>query len=410
MKQENNIQPIRVGVIGLGQRGPGLLEGVILKMEQVIVTAICDLYPDRMEAAAKMIQDKNGYIPACVADYHDVLNREDVDAVVIVSSWQEHVRMACDAMRAHKAVACEVGGACSIEECWDLVHTHEETQTPIMMLENCCYGRNELMLLNMVQLGVLGEIIHCRGGYCHDLRDEISFGRENRHYRLEHYCKRNCENYPTHEIGPIAKILNIGHGNRMLTLHSVASKSCGLNTYLQREKGEEYDLTKRAFAQGDVVTTVIKCANGETIQITLETTLPRPYSRQLEVHGTKGLYMEDNQSLFLDGIHNEFDFTWTDQWNNIEQLRDEYEHPIWKQYIKDGVQGGHDGMDWLALRDFFDCIRTGRPMPIDVYDMAAWMSITPLSEESIATGQTVSMPDFTGGRWMKEQKTMYPIE
>ncbi|MBP3936313.1 MAG: Gfo/Idh/MocA family oxidoreductase [Clostridia bacterium] len=405
MKQE-----IRLGIIGLGQRGWGLYTGVLKHLEHIRVTAVCDLYEDRMDRMVEAVKENRGYEPDRVADYHELLAREDVDTVLIAASWAMHTQMACDAMKAGKAVACEVGGAGSLDDCWQLIHTYEQTGTPIMMLENCCYGRNELMILNMVRQGLFGEVVHCRGGYCHDLRDEVGYGREIRHYRLDNYLRRNCENYPTHEIGPIANVLNINRGNRFVSLYSMASKACGLNEFLRREKGDEYDLTNAKFAQGDMVTTLIKCAGGETIQINLETTTPRAYSRQFEVHGTKATYLEDNQSVYLDTPENKAaDFNWKAKWGNIEELREQYEHPIWKKYIEEGVYdgpAGHDGIDWLVLNAFFDCYAEGKPMPIDVYDMATWMAITPLSENSIATGNTVYFPDFTGGKWV----TRKPLE
>ena len=249
--------------------------------------------------------------------------------------------------------------------------------------------------------GVPGEIVHCQGGYRHDLRDEISFGRENRHYRFRNYLGRNGENYPTHELGPIANVLDINRGNRMVSLVSVASKAAGLHEFLLREKGPEYDASQMRFAQGDVVTTIIKCARGETICLTLDTTLPRFYSRGFHVQGTKGMYMEDNHSIFLDGQDNAYDFKWKEKWGNAEEYRQQYEHPVWKQYLEEGVRGGHDGMDWLVLGDFFHAVRTGGPVPIDVYDDAAWMSITCLSEQSVALGGApMAIPDFTNGQWL----------
>ena len=165
-------------------------------------------------------------------------------------------------------------------------------------------------------------MVHCQGGYRHDLREEVSTGREMRHYRFRNYLYRNCENYPTHELGPIANVLDINRGNRMLTLVSVASKAAGLHEYLLREKGPDYDAAKMNFAQGDVVTTIIKCARGETICLTLDTTLPRAYSRGFHVQGTKGMYMEDNKSVFLDGKDDEYDFKWNERWNSAEEYRE----------------------------------------------------------------------------------------
>ena len=225
-----------------------------------------------------------------------------------------------------------------------------------------------------------------------------------RHYRFRNYLNRNCENYPTHEMGPIANVLNLNRGNRMLSLVSVSSKAAGLHEYLLREKGPDYDATNMHFAQGDVVTTMIKCAHGETICLTLDTTLPRAYSRGFHVQGTKGMYMEDNKSIFLDQQDNEYDFKWNEKWNNVEQYREQYDHPVWKEYLEQGVRGGHDGMDWLVFSSFFRAAKAGVPAPIDVYDMASWMCISSLSEQSIAMGGApVAIPDFTNGMWMERQ-------
>ncbi len=251
--------------------------------------------------------------------------------------------------------------------------------------------------------GLFGEVVHCQGGYRHDLRSEITDGRENRHYRLVNYMHRNCENYPTHELGPIAKVLNINRGNRMLSLTSMASKARGLHEYILNEKGVQHDLANCHFAQGDVVTTTILCAHGETIVLTLDTTLPRAYSRGFHVQGTKAMFMEDNNSLFIDGVHNKYDFNWKEQWNNVEQYREQYDHPLWKDYRPDS-SAGHGGMDYLVLKAFFDSVKRQVQTPIDVYDMAAWMSITALSEQSIAMGgQPMAIPDFTNGRWISRE-------
>lgn len=395
---------VNVGVIGLGNRGSGLLVNCILPQPGIQVTAVCDRYEDRRQKAIKAITDAGQKEPFSTDNYHELLAREDIDAVVIMASWESHLNLACEAMRAGKYTAVEVAGAYSVEDCWKLVRTHEETGTQCMMLENCCFGRDELMVLNMVRQGVFGEIVHCQGGYRHDLREEVSFGRENRHYRFRNYLNRNCENYPTHELGPIANVLNINRGNRMLTLTSMASKAAGLHEYLMREKGPEYDATNMRFAQGDVVTTTIKCAHGETICLTLDTTLPRAYSRGFHVQGTKGMYMEDNKSIFIDGQDNKYDFCWNEHWNNVEEYREKYDHPIWKQYIEEGVRGDHDGMDWLVFRSFFNAVKAGTPVPIDVYDAAAWMCISSLSEQSVAMGgMPVAIPDFTNGKWMERE-------
>lgn len=395
---------LKVGVIGLGKRGVCLLETCILPQPEVTVLAVCDVYEDRGRQGAELVARAGQETPFVTTDYQEVLAMPEIEAVFILTSWESHINLACDAMRAGKYVAMEVAGAYSLDDCWRLVRTYEETGVPCMMLENCCYGRDELLVTNMVRQGLFGEIVHCQGGYRHDLRNEIAFGRETRHYRFRNYLNRCCENYPTHELGPIAKLLNINCGNRMVSLVSVASKAVGLHEYLMREKGPDYDASRARFMQGDVVTTIIRCAHGETICLTLDTTLPRAYSRAFHVQGTKGMYMEDNQSIFLDEQDNRFDFTWRDHWGNVEQYRAQYEHPIWQEYLREGVRGGHDGMDWLVIRAFLKAVREHTPVPIDVYDTASWMCISCLSEQSVAMGGApAAIPDFTNGKWMQRK-------
>lgn len=397
------MKEIKIGFIGLGQRGKSLLEVVLAQNERVV--AVCDLYDDRMEQAASKVEEKQGSRPVSYKNYHDLLADENVNTVVVSCAWEDHVDIAVAAMKAGKAVGLEVGGAYSVHQCWELVKTYEATGTPFMFLENCCFGRRELMVLNMVELGVLGKVVHCAGGYHHDLRYEIAYGRENRHYRLRNYLSRNCENYPTHELGPIAKVLGINHGNRMISLTATASKAEGLHEYVLKNKSDDEFLCNAQVNQGDVVTTVIKCANGETIVLTLDTTLPRFYSRGFTVRGTKGMYEEATDSIFLDR-EEDVKQEWNWRANNVgnaAKYTDEYDHPIWKQYLDEGVQGGHDGMDYLEFKFFFKALREDAPMPVDVYDAASWMVITALSEESIAKGSIpVSIPDFTEGKWLRE--------
>lgn len=395
----DNNGKLKIGMIGLGARGAGLLREAIMGRSDVEIAIVCDTYQDRVDDAINEIEKVNGNRPIGTLNYQDVINA-DIDAVVIAAAWECHVDLTIAAMERGIPVGCEVGGAYTVDDCWRLVHAYERTKTPVMMLENCCYNRDELMALRMVREGLFGEVVHCEGGYRHDLRDEITDGIENRHYRLRNYMNRNCENYPTHELGPIAKILNINRGNRMLSLTSTASSAKGLNAYVREKKGEGHELANYPFAQGDVVTTVIRCAQGQTITLTLDTTLPRWYSRSFQLQGTKGIMQEENRSIKLDGQEIPY------AWNNYDAYYERYDHPVWKQYIEDGLHGGHGGMDGLLFNAFFAAVREKRPMPIDVYDMVAWMVITPLSEESISCGSMpVAIPDFTSGKWiMREQE------
>jgi len=386
---------VRVGWIGFGGRGHSLLNMVLDTMDDVEIIGVCELYEDRLEDARKTVEDKTGKSPIAVSDYRRLLERDDIDAIITPSSWESHVDICIDSMLAGKYVATEVGGAYSINQCWELVRTYERTKVPCMMLENCCYGKEEMTVLNMIKKGLFGEIIHCEGGYRHDLRHEVAQGGENRHYRLRNYANRNAEIYQTHELGPIAKYLNINRGNRMLMLTSMSSKAAGLHEWIQKEKGPDYENANHHFTQGDVVTTMIKCAHGETILLTHDTTLPRPYSRANMVQGTKGMWFEDTHGvLFEDKAEGP---TWMHRYQNINDYYDEYLHPMWRHYT---AVGGHGGMDYLVMRAFIDAVKEQTQTPIDVYDTASWMAITPLSEDSIACGSMpVAIPDFTNGKW-----------
>lgn len=391
------MEKFRVGQIGLGGRGMGHLSGIFCERDDVVVTYVCDVYEDRCAAAVKMVEEKNGNTPKSTTNYKEVCESPDVDVVIVTSAWENHIPACVYAMECGKQVATEVGGAYSIDDCWKLVNTYEKTGIHCMMLENCCYDRNEMMVMKMVREGLFGKIVHCEGGYQHDLRGEVSHGAENRHYRLRNYQNRCCENYPTHELGPIAKILDINRGNRMLKLVSMASGAWGLNAFAEAHDDVDPVLRSYPFKQGDVVKTLIQCAHGETICLTLDTTLPRYYNRNFTIRGTKGFFGETENMVYIDGKCVEFGH---DNFNNVAEYRKEWEHPVWKHFEEEGVKGGHGGMDWLVFDAYFSALRDGMVPPIDTYDTAAWMAITPLSEISIANGSMpVDIPDFTRGMW-----------
>lgn len=399
---------LSIAVIGLGQRGMGLLRP-ILHMKDVNVVAVCDSYQDRIEQAQKLSKKLGRDLPRGYVDYKELVEKESIEAVIISCSWKCHTEISLYCMEKGIPVGCEVGGVHDINECWALVDTYKKTQTPYMFLENCCYGEYELACLNMVKKGLFGKVVSCEGGYKHDLRDEISGGALNRHYRLEEYINSNCENYPTHEIGPIAKILDINRGNRMVELVSISSKAVGLNEYVKDNLDKEHikKLEDIVFKQGDIVNTLIKCENGETISISLDTTLPRPYSRGFTVHGTRMLYSEEGNYYFDDKnkLHKAFHWIPSKFFNNGRKMARKYRHEIWKNFKRHPVKSGHGGMDYLVLRAFFESVLQGhKVMPLDVYDAVTWMAITALSAKSIETGTIVEFPDFTRGAY-KERKT-----
>jgi len=393
---------VRLGMIGLGPRGETLAATLFeLGKFDIEVSAICDVREERIQKMLDKFAEKSLPAPEVFKDYKELIRSNNVDGVLIPTSWNSHLQMAEEAMRCGKYAGIEVGGAASIDELWQLVHASEATGVSCMMLENACYGRNELLALNLERKGMFGELIHCSCGYEHDIAAEmISKGGVNE--RLLHNFRRCGDLYPTHGIGPIAKILRINRGNRFVSLTSTASKGRGFS--LCEKKFNNRDVV---YNQADIVTTVIKCANGETVTMTHGVSLPRPYSRDCRVQGTKGLWLEDAKAVYVEGISPTYELIdvagnpyTTHEWTPIEDMYNEYDHPIWKKFRED-IVGGHGGMDALILRAFCDAIRENAPTPINVYDCAAWMALTCLSEQSIAMGSMpVAVPDFTNGKWI----------
>ena len=387
---------IKLALIGLGQRGTRLYYAAIKQREDVEIVALCDNYEKRLGEFAAMLEKEDGKKRRLYTDYKECIDKSGRDCVIVSTAWNAHIEISTYAMERKIAVGCEVGGAYSLESLWELVRCYERTKTPIMMLENCCYGRLELLTLNLKRKGLLGEIVHLEGAYRHDLREEVTSGEEKHHYRLMQYLKRNCENYPTHELGPIAKIIDINCGNKFDTLYSVGSKSVGLESYVGAKNIEK--LKGEKFAQSDAVTTVIKCRNGETITLNLVTSLARYYSRSFLAEGTKGLVCEENQSVFLEQDFPDEYFDWRSHFGNIEEYYKKYDHKFWIGGVNE--IGEHSDIDKMVVDAFFDAVKNKTPMPIDVYDMASWMAVSVLSEQSIASGLPVSFPDFTDGKWI----------
>ncbi len=403
------MEKVKLGFIGLGCRGSFLIKLIAESFSDVDIVAVCDTYQDRMLEMATLVEKERGITPKIYQDAMQLLNDENVNTVIISAAWEAHVPLAIASMKAGKITGLEVGGAYSVDDCWALVHTYEETKTPFMFMENCCYGKMELLATSLVRKGKLGEVVFCHGAYGHDLREEICGGVQNRHYRLRNYLMRNCDNYPTHNLGPIARLLNINRGNRMLKLTSVASKSRGLAEFA-KDKTEYEFLKNKQFAQGDVVCTLITCADGSLISLKLDTCLPRAYSREFMVNGTKGCFSEDNNLILTDEKHFDHNLPMSNFQNTAQEYED-YLPKIWKKKLDEKLEAGHGGMDAFMLQAFFDAIVTGAEMPIDVYDAASWMAISCLSEESISLGgMPVAIPDFTSGEWiMREPKDVIEL-
>lgn len=402
---------LKIGLIGLGQRGAayGMVDGSIgllgniLNNSEVLVTAICDGYKERLAFAAEKIVAAGQKKPFETTDYKEVLNF-GVDAVIVCTSWASHVEVALAAMEKGIPVGIEVGGTHNIDDMEKLVAAYERTKTPFMFLENCCYNKDELLATSLTRNGKLGEICYCHGAYCHDLRNEITeVGLKRGHYRLEEYKNHNCENYPTHELGPIVKLLGITRGNKFTRLTAMASKARGLEEYVNAHE-EVAELKGTKWKQGDVVTTMIECENGELITLKLDTSLPRLYDREITVSGTKGYYNQTLRAVVIDGDKFNHDKNVIQDSLNSQDDYSEYLPDDWKNITEEQLKTGHGGMDYIMLKHFFRAVKNKEDMPIDVYEACAMMCVTALSEQSIASGgKPVAVPDFTNGKY-RERK------
>lgn len=423
-KKTNRIDSSKVslGFLGVGLRGRSHLYMSLFR-EDVDIVAICDIDPKAIAASQKMLRDK-GRKEAAVYDkgehdFENLLKRADIDGVVIATPWEWHVPMAVAAMKEGKYAGVEVSATVTLQESWDLVNTHEATGSHCMILENVCYRRDVMAVLNMVRQGMFGRLNHVQCGYQHDLREVkfndgvnpyghgVEFGEKGfseAKWRTQHSVDRNGDLYPTHGLGPVAEMLNINYGNQFLYLTSMATQSMGLHNYIVKHGGENHPNAKVDFKLGDIVTTLIKCANGETIMISHDTNSPRPYSLGFRVQGSNGIWMDDNDSIYLEDISPK-----PHVWEKFESYQEKYDHPYWKKWSKDAENAGHGGIDYFVLKDFIDSIKNKVAPPIDVYDAAAWSAISPLSEESIANGsKPVDIPDFTRGKW-KTRKPKFAL-
>ncbi len=410
---------VRLGFIGVGLRGQGHLD-LALRRNDVEVVALCDIQQRMMDMSLNLVQKAGKPKPQVVLEgpygYRKLLENKNIDAVVIATPWEWHTVQCIEAMNAQKYVGCEVITGMTVEECWQLVHTSERTGMPLMMLENVCYRRDVMAVMNMVRQNIFGELVHLQGGYQHDLREVkfndgkqaygggVEFGTKGfseAQWRTEHSVHRNGDLYPTHGIGPIAMMTNINRGNRFTELVSYASKARGLHDYVVKKGGENHPNAKVNFKLGDVITTMIRCANEETILLQHDTNLPRPYSLGFRIQGTKGIWMDLNRSIYIEGMSKE-----EHRWEEAQPWLEKYDHPLWKKYASDASGAGHGGMDWFVLNAFIESVKRKIQPPMDVYDAVAWSAITPLSETSIRLGgETVEFPDFTKGQWMYRKNT-----
>ena len=412
-------EKLRIGFIGTGLRGQWLLD-LASKRSDVDIPAICDIDDYMVQRSLKILDRNKRKKPVVYSkgerDYLNLIKRDDLDAVIIATPWEWHQEMAVASMNEGKHVGIEVPAAITVEGCWDLVTTSENTGKQCILLENVCYRRDVMAVLNMVREGLFGEMLHCQCGYQHDLRDVkfnngkqpygggVEFGEKGfseAKWRTQHSIDRNGDLYPTHGVGPISTLLDINKGNRFVSLTSTATKSRGLKKYIIDNGGKDHPNAKVDFNLGDIVTTVIKCYNGESVVVSHDTSSPRPYSLNFRVQGTEGIWMRDNNSIYLEGISPQPHI-----WESFDSYQEKYDHPLWKRFSDDADGAGHGGIDFFIVRAFVESlIREVKP-PIDVYDTASISVVSPLSERSIASGSnSVKFPDFTKGEWKTNKPT-----
>ncbi|PID59782.1 MAG: glycosyl hydrolase [Ignavibacteriae bacterium] len=419
---------LNIAFIGVGLRGRSHV-ALVAKYKDVDITAICDLDKDAIKQTQKILREHSRKEAEVYTGdeyaFMKLLERDDVDGVIISTPWLWHTRMAVASMRAGKYPGLEVSAANTIDECWDLVNTSEETGVPLMLLENVCFARESMALLKMIREGVFGETVHATCGYQHDLR-EVKFNNGKQPYgggvefgekgfseakwRTEHSLKRNADIYPTHGIGPVATWFDINRGNRFVSLTSTATKSVGLHSYIVNhpQGGKNHPNAKIQWKLGDIVTSVIKTANGETIIVKHDTNLPRPYSWGFTMHAEKGVWCGqfEGKRMYIEGKSKPHHWTEGDEYT---QIMKKYDHEWWQEEEKKAEGAGHGGIDYFTIKAFIDSVKNGVQPPIDVYDAAAWSAITPLSEASIASNSSPQFfPDFTRGRWMTNERIFLP--
>ena len=390
---------VRIGLIGVGGRGNSLISNFVA-VQGVEIGALCDVVPEKVKTAQARL-DRQGKATRPIAlytngdhDFENLVKRDDLDLILVATPWIWHAQMAIAAMKQGKHVAIEVPAARTLEECWDLVNTSESTGRHCMQLENCCYGYNELMVLNMVRAGLFGELTHGGAAYNHDLRS-ILFSNEGEGLwrRFEHF-NRNGNLYPTHGLGPVAHYMDVNRGDRFDTLVSMSSIPASLQTYRTDKLKPEDPRQKETYKEGDLNVSLIRTVKGRVITLEHNVSSPQPYDRINLIAGTKGIFRDYPPRIYLDGARRE-------QFEPIDSYKQKYEHPYWKETGELARKlGGHGGMDFIMAWRLVHCIREGKPPDIDVYDAAAWSAPGPLSEQSVAQGSApVKFPDFTRGRW-----------
>jgi predicted dehydrogenase len=398
------LEQVRWGVIGVGTRGRSHVRQ-LAQIEGSKVVAICDLYEDWAKRSSSIVvkagQPKPELYFASPTKYHEMLARPDIDAVIIATPWAEHAPMAIATMEAGKHAFVEVPLAMTLKEMWAIVDTSERTGRHCMMMENCNYGRDELMFLNMCRLGVIGELLHGEAAYIHELRKQMEeVERGTGSWRTPYYAKANGGNlYPTHGLGPVAQYMNIARKDDMLErLVSFSSPARGRALYAKANFPPDHKWNQMKFECGDISTQIIKTQLGRTIMVQWDETSPRPYTRRNLIMGTKGTLAGYPSRAAIEGRGSYHEWI---EGAEYEKLYAEYDHPLYQRMGELAVKmGGHGGMDFIMLCRMVECLRHGEPLDQNVYEGAMWSAVRPLSSRSEAEGGAPQLfPDFTRGDW-----------
>lgn len=392
------IDHVRVGFVGVGGMGNVHVQ-TLSQIQGATITAVCDPVEEHARQASSFITDAGDPPPTLYTrgerDFERLCGEEDLDIIYTATPWEWHTPVCVAAMTHGKHAATEVPAAVTLDECWQLVEAAERSGKHCIMMENCCYDKVELMTLNMVRKGLLGDLIHAECGYLHDLRDYKFRNEGAAMWRTMHSIKRNGDLYPTHGVGPVAQCMNINRGNRFAHLVSMSTTANGLNLFAAKKFGPDSPQAKQKYAAGDVVTTLIQTEIGQTIVVKHDTNSPRPYSRDICVQGTSGIVQKyPEEKIFVEGRSSGHD------WEPFSNYQTEFEHPLWSSQYHKSTGIGHGSIDYIEDYRLIHCLREGLPLDMDVYDAAAWSAISALSEQSITAGnRPVDFPDFTRGLW-----------
>ena len=391
------ITNVRIAYVGVGLQGTAHVRNLV-KITGCQVVAICDVNESHAENARDIIVEAGYPAPTLYTrgetDFVRLCETEDVDLVYNATPWKWHVPICVSAMENGKHAATEVPAAYTVEDCWKLVEAAEKNGKHCVMMENCNYGRSEMMILSLIRRGVLGEVLHAECGYLHDLRS-IKFSSANEGlWRREHAKTRNGNLYPTHGLGPTAQAMDINHGDQFDYIVSMSSPSRGLQQYAEANFPEGSAIRDEKYVLGDVNVSLIKTIKGKSILVSHDCNLPRPYSRINMVQGTKGLFQGYPDRVYIEGRSE------SHKWDDPETYREEFDHPFWQELEEMSKGAGHGGMDFIEDYRLIKCLNEGMPTDMDVYDAAAISAVCELSERSVANGSMpIKFPDFTRGRW-----------